>query len=123
MIAVHWHAMRGEGGRPSVALGVRDLFGSDQPLRASYAVASWAITPFGEDRPLTVSAGAGTRHLGGPFGGVAYQVDRRAILVFEALRGQVNGGFRLVPLKNFQIDAAAMSFRSLGGGLSYRRKF
>jgi hypothetical protein len=123
MVAVHWQALRGEGGRPSVALGVRDLFGSDQPLRAQYAVASWTLTSFGADRPLTVSAGAGTRHLGGPFGGVAYQADRRATLVFEALRGQVNGGVRLTPFKNVQLDAAAMSFRSLGGGLSYRRKF
>jgi hypothetical protein len=123
MVAVHWQAMRGEGSRPSVALGVRDLFGSSQPLRSQYAVASWALTSHGPDRALTLSAGLGTRHLGGLFGGVEYQVDRRATLVCEALRGQVNGGVRLVPFKNFQLDAAAMSFRSLGGGLSYRRQF
>ena len=123
MIAVHWQAMRGEGSRPSVAIGVRDLFGTSQPLRSQYAVASWALASRASDRALTLSAGLGTRHLGGLFGGVEYQVERRATLVCEAQRGQVNGGVRLVPFKNVQIDAAAMSFRSFGGGLSYRRKF
>ena len=123
MVALHWMPMQARGQRPAVAIGVRDAFGTDQPLRAQYAVASWQLTPLGAARPLTLSAGVGTQQLGGPFGGAEFHFDRRATFILEALRGQVNGGFRLVPLRNFQMDAAFMNFHSLGGGLSYRRQF
>jgi hypothetical protein len=123
MVAVHWLALKQNGRRPALAFGVRDVFGTDQPLRAQYGVASWSLTPLGADRPLMLSAGVGTRSLHGPFAGAEFQFDRHASFLLEGMRGMVNGGFRVVPLRNFQLDAAFMGFRSLGGGLSYQRRF
>jgi O-antigen ligase/polysaccharide polymerase Wzy-like membrane protein/exopolysaccharide biosynthesis protein YbjH len=123
MVAVHWLALKQNGSRPALAFGVRDVFGTDQPLRAQYGVASWSLTPLGADRPLMLSAGVGTRSLHGPFAGAEFQFDRHASFLLEGMRGMVNGGFRVVPLRNFQLDAAFMGFRSLGGGLSYQRRF
>ena len=61
--------------------------------------------------------------LQGPFGGAEYALTPRVSAIAEGLHGQANGGLRLVPLKDVQLDMALMGFRSLGGGLSYRRRF
>lgn len=123
MVAMHWLAAKQHGSRPAIAFGIRDIFGTVQPLKAQYGVASWKLTPLGEARPVILSAGLGAGLLKGPFGGAEIRVAPRATLILEGLTGQVNGGVRMVPLKNFQLDAALMGFRSLGGGLSYRRRF
>jgi hypothetical protein len=122
MVGTQYLVMGQRGSRPSVAIGWRDILGTVQQLRAQYGVASLRLLPLGEDRPLTLSLGVGTRRLHGPFGGVEFSLHPRASAILEALRGQVNGGFRLEPLPHLQLDAALMGFRSLGGGLSYRRK-
>jgi hypothetical protein len=122
-VAVHWQAVTERGYQPAIAIGTRDLFGTQQLQRSHYAVASWKVTPFGERQPLDLSVGYGTRHLGGAFAGIEYSPHPRATLVLERLRGQVHGGLRVEPIRNFQLDAGLMGFRSLGGGLSYRRRF
>jgi hypothetical protein len=117
MVAVHWLASEQRGSRPAIAFGVRDLFGTMKLLKAQYGVASL------RRGNLTVSAGVGTRILRGPFGGVEYSFGPRVTAIVEGLTGQVNGGLRIEPFKNVQLDTAFMGFRSLGGGLSYRRRF
>ncbi len=123
MIGAQWQVRRQKGSTPAVSLGIRDIFGTDQQLRTQYGVTSLTLTPFGATRPMTLTLGVGTRMLGGAFGGVEFALHPRASAIIEAMRGQTNGGLRLSPLKNIQLDAALMGFRSLGGGMSYRRRF
>jgi hypothetical protein len=115
---MQWLALTQHGDRPSLAFGLRDFLGRPQKhLQAQYAVMSL------RHNRLTVSAGVGTLALRGPFGGLEYALTPRVSAIAEGLRGNANGGFRLIPLRDVQMDLALMGFRSLGGGLSYRRKF
>jgi hypothetical protein len=117
-VSTQWLALTQHGSRPAVAFGFRDLFGRTQKhVRAQYGVMSFS------QGKLTLSAGLGTEALHGPFGGVEYAIIPRVSAIAEGLRGQTNGGFRVVPLKDLQMDLAFMGFQSLGGGLSYRRRF
>src|SRR5438034_4093000 len=59
MVSTQWLALTQRGMRPSFALGIRDVFGTDQVLKSPYGVASWKLTPFGASRPLMISAGLG----------------------------------------------------------------
>ena len=70
-----------------------------------------------------ISAGLGTQDLHGPFGGAELAVTPQVSAILEGMNGQINGGVRLVPIKNWQLDFAMMGFRSPGGGGSYRRRF
>ena len=54
MVTAHWQVRPQKGMRPAFALGVRDVFGTDQPMRAQYGVASLTLNPTGPDRPLTL---------------------------------------------------------------------
>ena len=114
---VQWLVLTQRGSRPAVALGARDMFGIQQLQQAQYGVTSL------QRGRLTVSAGLGTRNLRGLFGGAEFAVTPRVTSIVEQLHGQWNGGFRLIPLRDVQLDAALMGFHSLGGGLSYRRRF
>jgi hypothetical protein len=114
---MQWLVVTQKGSRPSMAVGVRDLFGIQQLQQAQYGV-----TSFRRGR-LQLSAGLGTKALHGVFGGAEFAITPRVTSIVEQLHGQWNGGFRLMPLRDFQLDAALMGFRSLGGGLSYRRRF
>ena len=51
------------------------------------------------------------------------QQQRLGALQLAFGAGQVNGGLRLYPVRDIQVDFAMMGFRSLGGGASYRRRF
>lgn len=117
MVTAQWLVLPQRDARPAVALGIRDITGTVQLFKAYYGVTSL------RRGRLTVSAGLGTGLLHGPFGGAEFALTPGVTAVAEGLHGQVNGGFRLVPLKDFQLDAALMGFRSLGGGMSYRRRF
>jgi hypothetical protein len=113
-----WLAVTQHGDRPAIAFGARDILGrSVKHLHAQYGVMSF------QRGKLMLSAGLGTQALHGPFGGIEYAILPRISAVAEGLYGQTNGGFRLVPLKDFQMDLAMMDFRSLAGGLSYHRRF
>lgn len=115
--AVHWLALTERGARPALAVGSPDILGASAIYKGYYAVAGkhWGAAQ--------VNLGVGTNLLHGPFGGVQYRLESGPILLLEALRGQVNGGVRWRPSRNFQLDLAAMGFRSPGGGLSYHRRF
>ena len=116
--SAQWLAFPQRGYRPALAFGLRDFLGRPaKHLQAQYAVMSL------NRGHLTLSAGAGTLALRGPFGGAEYALTPRVSAIAEGLHGQANGGLRLVPLKDVQLDMALMGFRSLGGGLSYRRRF
>lgn len=116
--SAQWLALTQHGVRPSLALGARDFLGRPaKHLQAQYAVMSW------NRGPLTLSGGFGTLALHGPFGGFEYAFTPHVMLITEGMHGQANGGFRFLPLHNVQLDLAMMGLRSLGGGLSYRRKF
>jgi hypothetical protein len=116
--SAQWLALSQHGYRPSLAFGLRDFLGRPaKHLQAQYAVVSLSRGP------LSLSAGVGTLALRGPFGGIEYALTPHVMAITEGLHGQANGGLRWLPLRDFQMDVAMMGFRSLGGGLSYRRKF
>jgi hypothetical protein len=116
--SAQWLAVTQHGDRPAIALGARDIFGRTvKHLHAQYGVMSFTRGK------LSLSAGLGTQALHGPFGGFEYAILPRVSAIAEGLYGQTNGGLRVVPLKNLQMDLAMMDFRSLAGGLSYRRRF
>src|SRR5262249_31251586 len=123
MVSTQWLAVTQRGSRPAFVLGVRDVFGTDQMLKTQYGAASWLLSAFGKPQQLSVTVGAGTRILHGPFGGAELSLTPQVSAVVEALTGQVNGGFRLEPIKSWQLDVAMMGFRTLGGGAAYRRRF
>jgi len=112
-----WLVVTQKGSRPAMAVGVRDLFGIQQLQQAEYGVMSW------RQGRLMLSAGLGRQALQGIFGGAEFAITSHVTSIVEQLHGQWNGGFRLTPLRDIQFDAALMGFRSLGGGLSYRRRF
>jgi hypothetical protein len=117
-VSTQWLAVTQQGARPAIAFGMRDIFGrAVKHLRAQYGVMSFARGR------VSLSAGLGTQALHGPFGGVEYAIIPQVSAIVEGLHGQSNGGFRLMPIRNVQMDLAMMGFRSLGGGLSYRRRF
>lgn len=115
-VALHWLALEQHGAWPALAFGIHDLFGTLKLQRAMYGVASL------RRGRLTLSTGVGTQSLHGPFGGVQFALNPHVTGILEALRGQTNGGLRITPFRDIQIDAAFMGFRSLGGGVSYRRR-
>jgi hypothetical protein len=112
-----WLVLTQKGSRPAMAVGVRDLFGIQQLQQARYAVVSW------RQGRLMVSAGLGQQALRGIFGGADFAITPHVTSIVEQLHGQWNGGFRLTPFRDIQLDTALMGFHSLGGGLSYRRRF
>jgi hypothetical protein len=116
--SLQWLALTQHGLRPALAFGLRDFLGRPvKHLQAQYAVMSM------NRGRLTLSAGLGTLALRGPFGGAEYVLTRRVSIITEGLNHLKNGGLRVLPLKDVQLDLALMGFRSLGGGLSYRRHF
>lgn len=116
--SAQWLAVTQRGPRPALAFGARDIFGrSVKHLHAQYGVLSY------NRGPVTLSAGFGTQALHGPFGGIEYAVIPKLSLIAEGLHGQTNGGLRVAPLKDVQMDMAFMGFHELAGGLSYRRRF
>jgi hypothetical protein len=116
--SMQWLALPQRGERPSLAFGMRDFLGrSVKHLHAQYGVVS-----LNRGR-LTLSTGWGTQALSGPFGGVQYALTPQVYAIAEGLNNQKNGGLRLIPLKDLQLDMALMGFHQLGGGLSYRRRF
>jgi hypothetical protein len=115
--AVHWLALQERGARPALAVGSPDLLGASQLYKGYYAVLGkhWGAAQ--------VNLGVGTNLLHGPFGGVQYRLRSGPTLLLEGLRDEINGGVRWRASRNFQLDLAVMGFRSLGGGLSYHRRF
>jgi hypothetical protein len=118
MANAQWLAREQHGALPALALGMRDIFGRvAKHQKAIYGVTRW------QAGQLTLSAGLGDRALRGVFGGAQWALTPQVAAIVEGLHGTANGGFRLLPLKDFQLDAALVGFHSLGGGLSYRRRF
>jgi len=112
-----WLVLTQKGSRPAMAVGIRDLFGIQQLQQAQFGVMSW------RQGRLMLSAGLGRQALRGIFGGAEFAITPHVTSIVEQLHGQWNGGFRLTPLRDVQLDTAFMGFRSLGGSLSYRRRF
>jgi hypothetical protein len=116
--SAQWLALSQRGYRPSLAFGLRDFLGRP----AKHLQAQYVVMSLNRGR-LTMSAGVGALALRGPFGGMEYSFTPRLSVIAEGLHGEANGGLRLQPVRDVQMDLALMGFRSLGGGLSYRRKF
>jgi Exopolysaccharide biosynthesis protein YbjH len=113
---IHALAYKGGLGRPSFAVGARDLFGEAIHNRSYYAVATQGLGP------VRLSAGYGSDSLGGVFFGLEAPLGPRGRALLEQVDGNTNVGLRWQLLSGLQADLAMMGGRSLAGGLSWRSR-